>query len=94
MKPQIIEKLNKFLENHTPFKEECQAVYLMVELRKLLDREKEDRKNTNEKYFPLIRFYCDWTVHTSKKYKTEAISGVMNKINEEPNDIDFQVLRA
>jgi hypothetical protein len=39
MTPEIIEKLNKFLDTHEVFKEECEAVYLMVELRKLLDRE-------------------------------------------------------
>lgn len=85
MKLAIVEKLNEFLGTHIPFKEECEAVYLMVELRKLLDREEEGkkkRKRAEEGPFPLIRCYSDWTVHTAKDNITPSIVNVMNRINE------------
>ncbi len=85
MKSEILEKLDTFLSTHIPFKEECEAVYLMVELRKLMDREEEGkkkRKRTEEGPFPLIRCYSDWAVHTAKDYITPSIANVMNRINE------------
>ncbi len=76
MTPEIIRKLNEFLDTHVPFKEECEAVYLMVELRKLLDREhgRDD--------FAKIRFYCDWTVHTSKDGNLGAVRDIMEKLEK------------
>ncbi len=41
---------------------ESQAVYLLVELRKLLDRNRENTKPYNS-----IRLYSDWAVHVSLK---------------------------
>ncbi|HEY4300920.1 MAG TPA: hypothetical protein VGM73_08615 [Candidatus Didemnitutus sp.] len=57
---EITDKLNRFLTRHDPMTEECHAVYLMVELRKLLDQ------HAPPKAYPLLRFYCDWTVHCQK----------------------------
>jgi len=74
MTPEIIIKLNKFFDRHAPFKEECDAVYLMVELRKLLDREHGSDQ------FPKIRFYCDWTVHTSKDRNLADIQDIMERL--------------
>lgn len=54
---EIVEKLDRFLAKHPFFDEDCHAVYLMVEVRKLL--EKEAHAN-----LLLLKFYCDWTVHT------------------------------
>ncbi len=90
MKLAIVEKLDKFLGTHVPFKEECEAVYLMVELRKLLDIEKEVWKkihgrHTYQERFPILRFYCDWTVHTAKTKPwsfTPPIKYIMSRINE------------
>ena len=76
MTPEIIRKLNEFLDTHDPIKEECEAVYLMVELRKLLDREH------GRDQFPKIRFYCDWTVHTSKDRNLAAIQDIMEKLEK------------
>jgi len=76
MTPEIVRKLNNFLDAHDPFKEECEAVYLMVELRKLLDR--EHRRDQ----FSLVRFYCDWTVHTYKDRGQAAIMSIMEKLNQ------------
>ena len=61
---EIIEKLDEFLSSHSPLMEECHIVYLMVEIRKILDHERDHRKNGE---FSLLRFYCDWTVHTEKQ---------------------------
>jgi hypothetical protein len=84
MTPEIVDKLNKFLTNHVPFKEECEAVYLMVELRKLIDREVKDQ-------YRLVRFYCDWTVHPIKNHNNRFISEVKSIIDEvfEASSIDF-----
>ncbi len=56
---EIINKLNTFLDKHASFTEECHILYLLVEIRKVLDRE------NNHKY-PILRFYCNWSVHTDK----------------------------
>jgi hypothetical protein len=76
MTPEIIRKLNEFLTSHVPFIEECEAVYLMVELRKLLDREHpKDR-------FAKVRFYCDWMVHTQKDGNQDAVRDIMEELND------------
>jgi len=57
---------------------DMEIVYIMVELRKLLDRETE----VNGRRFPLIRFYADWVVHTQKDKITKEIQNIMSKIDE------------
>lgn len=76
----IIEKLDTFISAHSPITEECHAVYLMVEIRKILDQEKC-------KDFPLLRFYCNWTVHTDKYIEAE-MKTVMEEMH---NDIKEQI---
>lgn len=71
---EIIEKLDKFLTRYPIFKEECHVVYLLVEIRKLLDRD-------NNPNFLLVRFYCNWTVHTTKE-KHGVIKEIIDKIDE------------
>jgi hypothetical protein len=70
MTPEIQTKLRHFLKGHIPFTEECHAVYLLVEIRKILDRE-------NDNNFPLLRFYADWSVHTEKDKITPQIKTIM-----------------
>jgi len=41
MRSYIVEKLNKFLNDRTQINEEFEIVYIMVELRKLLDQERD-----------------------------------------------------
>ncbi len=95
MKAQIVDKLNQFLLKHQPLKEEFEVVYLMVELRKLLDRERE--QNNSDSY-SLVRFHADWVVHTRKDYITPAMKEIMTKIDNSidvyPKDgnIDFLLL--
>jgi hypothetical protein len=70
MTPEIVNKLGRFLDIHHPLTEECHAVYLLAEIRKLLDRE-------NNKKAPLLRFYADWSVHTEKDRITPQIETTM-----------------
>lgn len=76
-KEEIVEKLNSFIANHNPISEECHAVYLMVQIRKLLDYEQDHWKYGS---FTLLRFYCDWTVHTEKTRITESIKTIMDGV--------------
>lgn len=78
MKEQIVDKLNRFLYNRRLI-EESEVVYLLVELRKLLDREKE-RNGLDE--YSLVRFHADWVVHTKKDRITPAIMEIMTRIDD------------
>lgn len=74
-KREITYKLDTFLKLHQPLSEECHAVYLMAEIRKLLDR--SEIKNAN---YSLLRFYCDWTLHTQKERHLEHIAPIIGKM--------------
>jgi hypothetical protein len=74
---EIIEKLDDFLNHHDPLTEECHVVYLMVEIRKILDHEKDHRQTGD---FSLLRFYCDWILHTEKTGITENIRLIMEEV--------------
>lgn len=93
MKREIVNKLNLFLTNHSHFKEECEVVYLMVELRKLLDRK---RQEGIDGAYPLVRFYADWTLHIQKDNITKPIKEIMQKIDAllqpYPKDDDISFL--
>ncbi|MFH1971220.1 MAG: hypothetical protein ABIJ05_02450 [Patescibacteria group bacterium] len=95
MKIQIIEKLDKFLGERPQIKEEFEIVYLMVELRKLLDRE---RGRNHQNQDSLVRFHADWTLHTDKRKITAPMKEIMKKIDDSidtyPKDgnIDFLLL--
>lgn len=69
----IIDKLHAFFKIHDPITEECHAVYVLVEIRKVLDRDYNDK-------YPLLRFYCDWCVHTQKDRITPQIKAIMEQI--------------
>ncbi len=73
IKVEIENKIDNFLNKFLPFTEECHIVYLMVEIRKILDY--EDAKD-----YSLLRFYCDWTVHTKKDRNMESIKSMMEKL--------------
>lgn len=73
MTSEILDKLNGFLKLHMPFREECHAVYFLIEIRKLLDREKSST-------FPILRFYADWSAHTDKDKITSQIRTTMENI--------------
>ncbi len=95
MKLQIIDKLKAFLSDRPLLKEEYEVVYLMVELRKLLDRE---RQEVGSEEFSLIRFHADWIVHTRKDYVTSTMKKIMKNIDDsidvypKNGNIDFLLL--
>jgi len=64
MKPDIVDKLR--FELREPIESERQVVYILAELRKLLELESIARSAAGEpadsSYFAL-KFYCDWAVH-------------------------------
>ena len=72
---EIVDKLNLFLDKHTPFTEECHVLYALVEIRKVLDRE-------NNRKYPILRFYCNWSVHTDKD-STKEMELVMKDIYDD-----------
>jgi len=72
---EITYKIETFLNSHQPLSEESQAVYLMVEIRKLLDHTTGEDTD-----FPLLRFYCDWTLHTQKERHLNHISPIISKM--------------
>lgn len=61
-KSATITKLNDFLTLHPKIVEESQVVYLMVEIRKILDHDRQGGDDA----FQVLRFYCDWAVHITK----------------------------
>ena len=69
---EIVGKLDDFLNKHAPFTEECHVVYTLVEIRKVLDRD-------NNRKYPILRFYCNWSVHTDKD-STQEMEAIMKDI--------------
>jgi len=56
MEEQILRKIRGELERG--IKSECQVVYLLVEIRKLMDKSNVPRHS-----YESLRLYCDWVVH-------------------------------
>lgn len=77
---EIVEKLHTFLNKHMPLSEECHVLYLLVETRKILDRE-------NNRKYPILRFYCNWSVHTDKD-STKEMETIMSDIYQ---DVEKQI---
>jgi len=79
---EIIAKIRDFLNTHEPVSEECHVVYMLVEIRKILEY-----KNCTQ--FAILKFYCDWAVHITKK-RYGPIKGILDRIHDEwfdKNDI-------
>lgn len=74
MKKEITTKLNKLLLDKE-YSKENEITYLMVETRKLLEIMKD-------KSYPLLRFYCDWTLHYRKDKITPDIKQIIKRIDE------------
>ena|SRR2546426_1138790 len=82
---ELIDKLEGFLGVHVPLSEECHVVYVMVEIRKILDHERSVDAEQTKKH-RLLRFYCDWAVHTEKSRITEEIRVIVADIFEAAKD--------
>jgi hypothetical protein len=70
MEDQIVAKLRRELER--PIATEALVVYLLVEIRKLLDRQKL--------IYPTLRLCCDWAVHVELSRKQAA--AIVKKVDE------------
>jgi hypothetical protein len=77
MKTEIILKLKEFLGKNIPMAEECHVVYLMVQLRKLIE------KIEGQENFQILRFYCNWAVHTEKSRDNSAIGEIVDRIDKD-----------
>lgn len=71
---EIVEKLNSKIVNTSSFDDEALVTYFMVQARKLLEHGHSKSK------YPLLNFYCDWVVHTSKDRITNEMKAVFQEI--------------
>ncbi|MFZ1720806.1 MAG: hypothetical protein WAU28_05715 [Candidatus Moraniibacteriota bacterium] len=77
MKPEIIEKINSIV-SRSPL-EESHVQHLFTLVRKLIEKMPE----TKRKYFSLLKFYCDWTLHSKIDNSKEGaliVAGIHNTI--------------
>lgn len=81
MKLEIVGKLDKFLLKHSPFSEECEVVYLLIQIRKILEHDQDSN-------FKVLRFFCDWSVHTQKDRQMAGIIDIANKIDQLVSTVD------
>lgn len=74
---EIVEKLNKLMEDDDTFNSEANTAYFFIQLRKLMEREDilDDYKS--------IKFYCDWIVHPNKKYNHADVADIYEVIYQE-----------
>lgn len=86
---EIMDKLRILLTKENVFAEECEVVYFMVEARKVIDQQKLS--------FPVLKFYADWCVHSSKDKITPEIEmmsesmydGAVARINDPNSPEDY-----
>lgn len=74
---EIVHKLNEILGEIPCISSEKEVVYFMVQMRKILDHKSDHWKTGSH---TLLRFYCDWTVHTEKDRVTENMRQMMSEI--------------
>jgi len=74
MKSEIIEKITKIISRSSL--EEAHVQHLFVLTRKLIEKFSEN----NRKDFSLLKFYCDWSLH-SRIDKSEVGANILKKIN-------------
>src|SRR6185312_3553844 len=70
----IIDKLIDFLNQKQPFKEECEVLYLMVQIRKILEHDKRWGR------YQLISYYSNWVVHPKKESGNGAIKPIIQSL--------------
>jgi hypothetical protein len=69
-----LQKLKNFLSSNRHFITEQDTLYLLVYLRRHLER--EDLKNN----YKIVLFYCDWALHYEKTQNIEHIEDIIQKI--------------
>ena len=85
MKNDILEKIKNHINNG--IQREADVVYLMVEVRKVIDQElnsglDKEIKKIKDSLYPLLKFYCDWVVHSRKDNITPEIESIMVRIDK------------
>ena len=77
-KPSILQKITDHLVLHQPPKEECHVLYLMAEIRKILEHDESSGT------YPALRFYSNWCVHTHidrpNRFMTRAAADIEKEI--------------
>jgi hypothetical protein len=75
MKNEIVNKINKVLSSPASDAviDEAKVVYALVETRKLLEYD-------NSGNFGIVKFYCDWAVHTEKDKITTLMKDIIKKM--------------
>jgi len=99
MEDEIITKLKLALVE--PIKKECQVIYILVEIRKLLERLQ------NKNSFPVLNFYGNWVLHDkiTRKSSMSTVHILLDEIEstivgKKPNAgavwalIDFEKFRG
>jgi hypothetical protein len=71
MKDELLRKVQHVLDRRTT--REMQVVYLLVELRKLMDR--DDYKD------PVLRMFSNWVVHTSLDKRAEGSTFILSEFD-------------
>lgn len=80
MRSQIVEKLSELLSDGFVVSEP-NVTYIMVETRKILDH--AYNKKTD---YTLLRFYCDWVVHTDKSQNLQHIAPLVQQVYDDVKD--------
>jgi hypothetical protein len=68
MKSAIVEKLRQHLS--APVDTECKVVYLLCEIRKLLDKKTTDPKLLALRQLFTLRLFCNWALHINLSQPT------------------------
>ena len=89
MEENIVEKLRKILSK--PIDHEHQVVYVMVEIRKLIELIEKKKKGTveeNKDYYSRLSFYCDWVVHAylDRRMAKAVLFEIERKVKEKNAD--------
>lgn len=74
----IYDKLQQQLLGTRLFKQEMEAVYFLVELRKFMEHNGADHRDE----YAIIKFYCDWAVHTNKSRNLDDLKPIFDRVYE------------
>jgi hypothetical protein len=80
MRSEIIENINKTLQKSL---EKERVAYLMIEIRKFIEHSEEEGKK-----WPTLKYWGDWTLHTSldRKFARETLTKMESYLIENPGD--------
>lgn len=76
MKNRKLHELQQFITDTPTFTKKSEVTYLLVEIRKFIEASATQN-------YPVLKFYCDWTVHTRKDRITPSMKQVIEAIYAE-----------